>query len=319
MNSKAALLALSAFALFSAHDVVVKFVSGNVPAFQIVFFSILLSFPLLTLLMVRDASPGNLRPRHPYWTALRSLAMSVVPVSAFYAFSVLPLAQTYALLFASPLLITLLAIPLLGEKVGLPRLLAVVAGFAGVLVVLRPGGTELGLGHAAALTAAFGTALQSVILRRLSNGERGVVLMLYPMLVTLLMTGLALPFVYVPMSGTGLAGLAVIAVLGFVAMLLLVQAYTLGEAVIVAPMQYSQIIWAAVSGVLLFGEPLDVSTLLGAAIIILSGVFIVIRESRGGRSANTPVLRTRSRAVTSGGMNISVILKKRSAPKNTPN
>ena len=170
---------------------VVKYVSAEVSAFQIVFFSSLLSFPLLTLMMVRDATPGTLRPNRPGWIALRSLAMAIIPACAFYAFSVLPLAQTYALLFATPFLITILSIPLLGEKVGLPRMAAVIAGFIGVLVVLRPGETELGLGHAAALLAAFGNAFQSVILRKLRHVERRVVLMLFPILTTVVVMGVA--------------------------------------------------------------------------------------------------------------------------------
>ncbi|WP_068247132.1 DMT family transporter [Tritonibacter horizontis] len=313
MNIKAAIFALIAYAIFSSHDVVVKFVSAEVSAFQIVFFSSLLSFPLLTMLMVRDATPGTLRPKHPVWTAMRSLSMSVIPACAFYAFSVLPLAQTYALLFATPLLITLLSIPVLGEKVGLPRMAAVLVGFIGVMIVLRPGETELGLGHAAALLAAFGNAFQSVILRKLSNVERRVVLMLFPMLTTVVVMGMALPFVYVPLAPTEMGGLAVIAVCGFCATLLLVNAYSIGEAAIVAPMQYSQIIWATIFGILLFGEDVDLLTLVGAGIIIASGVYIVLREARGGRSHNTPVLQTRSRAVTSSGMNVSFFLKRNSA------
>lgn len=312
MNIKAALFALLAYAIFSTHDVVVKFISADISAFQIVFFSSVLSFPLLTLLMVRDATPGTLRPVHPGWMALRSLSMSVVPASAFYAFSVLPLAQAYALLFATPLLITLLSIPVLGEKVGLPRMAAVLLGFAGVLVVLRPGGTELGLGHAAALLAAFGSASQSVILRKVSGVERRVVLMLFPMLTTFTVMGLALPFVYVPIEAPAFGGLVIIALFGFAGTLLVVNAYSIGEAAIVAPMQYSQIIWATIFGVLLFDEAVDMPTLIGAGMIIASGVFIVLREARGGRSDNTPVLQTRTRAVSSGGLNVSYFLKRNS-------
>lgn len=313
MNIKAALLALLAYGIFSTHDVIVKYVSAHVSAFQIVFFSSLLSFPLLTMLMVRDATPGHLRPIYPGWTALRSLSMSIVPASCFYAFSVLPLAQVYALLFATPLLITLLSIPILGERVGLPRLGAVVVGFIGVLVVLRPGETELGLGHAAALFAAFGNSFQSVILRKLSTHERRVVLMLFPMLTTVVMMGLALPFVYVPMTGPELGGLTVIAIMGFCGTLLLVTAYSFGEAAVVAPMQYSQIIWATVYGAMLFDEDVDLLTMVGAGIIIASGVFIVLREARGGRSDNKPVLQTRSRAAIGGGLNVSFLLKRGAA------
>ncbi|WP_065334638.1 DMT family transporter [Tritonibacter mobilis] len=317
MNIKAAILALLAYGIFSTHDVVVKYVSAEVSAFQIVFFSSLLSFPLLTLMMVRDATPGTLRPNRPGWIALRSLAMAIIPACAFYAFSVLPLAQTYALLFATPFLITILSIPLLGEKVGLPRMAAVIAGFIGVLVVLRPGETELGLGHAAALLAAFGNAFQSVILRKLRHVERRVVLMLFPILTTVVVMGVALPFVYVPLTGAQMGGLVIISAFGFCATLLLVYSYSLGESAVVAPMQYSQMIWAILFGVFLFQENVDLLTILGAGIIIASGVFIVLREARGGRSSTTPVLKSRSRPVLSSGFGLSW-LSKSSSDENRP-
>lgn len=127
-NLRGALFALLAFAIFATHDVVVKFLGGLYSPVQIIFFSVLLGFPLVTLMLMGDRSDGHLRPVHPWWTALRTVSAVITGVSAFYAFSVLPLAQTYAILFAAPLLITLLAIPVLGEKVGLRRGLAIVAG-----------------------------------------------------------------------------------------------------------------------------------------------------------------------------------------------
>src|SRR6056297_1778793 len=153
-NAKGALLALLAFGIFSTHDVAVKILGGIYSPFQIVFFSVLLSFPLAMVMLMRDARPGTLVPAHPWWLAVRTVAAVITGVSAFYAFSVLPLAQTYAILFATPLLITILAIPVLGEVVRLRRWLAVLVGLAGVLVVLRPGQTDLSPGHLAALVAA---------------------------------------------------------------------------------------------------------------------------------------------------------------------
>mgnify|MGYP000279672145 CR=1 FL=1 len=311
MNLKAALLALLAYAIFATHDVVVKYLGASMSPFQLVFFSSLLSFPLVTVMLVQDTTLGNLRPLHPWWVALRSVTMSVVPASAFYAFAHLPLAQVYALLFVTPLLITLLSIPILQEKVGLPRMLAVLVGFAGVLVVLRPGGVEYGMGHAAALFAALGSAFQSVILRKIGNEERRVVMMVYPLVATFVVMGLAMPFVYVPFDASALGGLGVVAIFGFCATLMMVSAFTKGEAAIVAPMQYSQIIWATLFGVLLFDEQIDLMTLVGAGIIIGSGIFIVIREAAGGHSDNTPVLRTRTRGYAPGSFNISLFLKRK--------
>ena len=176
-------------------------------------------------------------------------------------------------------------------------------------MVLRPGDTELGLGHAAALLAAFGNAFQSVILRKLRHVERRVVLMLFPILTTVVVMGVALPFVYVPLTGAQMGGLVIISAFGFCATLLLVYSYSLGESAVVAPMQYSQMIWAILFGVFLFQESVDLLTILGAGIIIASGVFIVLREARGGRSSTTPVLKSRSRPVLSSGFGLSWLSK----------
>jgi len=115
------------------------------------------------------------------------------------------------------------------------------------------------------------------------------------MLANIAVMGLALPFVYRPMSIDPLGGLALIAVLGFTASLLIIAAYRAGEAAIVAPMQYSQILWAAGFGFLLFGERPYAATALGAAIIIGSGLYILFREGRADVSENRPVLSSRGR------------------------
>lgn len=302
-NVRGALLALLAFAIYATHDVVVKFLGAEYHAIQIIFFAGLLSFPLVTIMLMNDRTDGHLRPVHPGWTALRALATVITGVSAFYAFSVLPLAQTYAILFAAPLLITLLAIPVLGEKVGIRRGLAVVAGLIGVLIVLRPGAGAFGLGHIAALTAAVAASFASVIVRKIGAKERSVALLLYPMVANFVVLGAALPYVYRPMPIAHLGMLGIVAAFGFVASLLIIAAYRRAEAVIVAPMQYSQMIWATIYGALIFNETPDGWTLAGAAVIIASGLYIVGREARANVSENQPVLESRSRPQASGGMN----------------
>ncbi len=296
-NFRSAIFALIAFAVFATHDVFVKILGAHYSAFQIIFFSVLFSFPLVTLMMMRDATVGTLIPRHPWWTALRTGAVVVTGASAFYAFSVLPLAQVYAILFASPLLITLLAIPILGERVGPYRAAAVLVGLIGVLIVLRPGGTDLGLGHLAALTAAICGATAAVIVRKIGRNERDAVLLLYPMSANFVVMGLTMPLVYQPVPAPHLGLFAVIAVFSIVGGLMVIAAYRNGDATIVAPMQYSQIIWASAFGAVFFGERPDGNTLLGALVIIMSGLFIVLRESRGA-SRNEPVLNSRLRPDT---------------------
>ncbi|SES06132.1 S-adenosylmethionine uptake transporter [Tranquillimonas rosea] len=292
---RGALLALCAFALFASHDAVIKALGGYYAPFQIMFFSVLFSFPLATLLLMRDPTPGHLRPVHPWWTALRTLAAVVTGISAFTAFSLLPLAQVYAFLFATPLLITLLSIPLLGERVGLHRGGAVLAGLVGVLVVLRPGSEALSLGHIAAMTSAVGSATASTIVRKIGRDERPLVLMLYPMVTNVVVMGALLPFVYRPMPIEHIGLLGLVSVFGFCAGLLVIAAYRAAPAALVAPMQYSQILWAALFGALFFGERPDWPTWIGVTIIVASGLYILLRESGAGRSLHRPVLGTRTR------------------------
>src|SRR5690606_27569842 len=116
-----------------------------------------------------------------------------------------------------------------------------------------------------------------------------------PMIATFAVVACVLPLVYVPMPIEHLGMVALISILGWTGGLIIIRAYRLGEAVIVAPMQYSQIIWATLYGYLFFDELVDGGTALGAGIIIASGLYIVLRESSSGNSANRPVLNTKMR------------------------
>lgn len=307
-NMKGALFALLAFGVFASHDVIIKVLGGSYSPIQIVFFSVIFSFPLAMLHLLRDTTSATLIPVHPWWMAARTVAAVITGFCAFYAFSTLPLAQVYSILFAAPLLITLLAIPILGEPVKLRRGIAVVIGLAGVLVVLRPGQQALELGHLAALISAICGAFASIIVRKIGREERTVVIMLYPMMANFAVMAALLPLVYQPMPIEDLGKFGIIAILAWTAGRFLIAAYNTGEAVVVAPMQYSQILWATFYGVLFFDEWPDTYTIVGSAIIIASGLFIVIRESRAPGSEQ-PVLRTRSRAETGTSPRVSTFLR----------
>lgn len=295
-NVKAAALQLAAMGIYATHDVVIKTLGESYPPFQILFFASLLSFPLVSVVLIRDRTQGTLRPRNPGWVALRSGCAVIAGMAAFYALSSLPLAQVYAILFATPLLVTILSIPVLGERVGVHRWGAVIIGLTGVLIVLRPGAQPLAMGHAAAMMAACASALAAVIIRRVGGQERPVVLMLWPMLGNFMVTGGALSLGYKPMELHDLALASLIAALGLIAGFLVIMAHRAGEAAIVAPMQYSQILWATAYGWLLFGESVDQPTTVGATVIIASGIYIVWREASGGNSAHRPATSTRVRA-----------------------
>lgn len=294
-NLKGALFSLAAFGVYATHDALIKTLGSSYSAFQLIFFSGLLGFPLVTLMLMRDRTDGNLIPKHPFWTAIRTVSSVLNAVAGFYAFSVLPLAQCYAIIFAMPILITLLAIPMLGEKVGIHRWMAIIAGLIGVVIVLRPGQVPLGLGHLAALAAAGLGAMTSVIVRKIGHDERGVVLMLYPMVANFLFMAIALPFVYIPVPAAHFGMMFAMSGLGLLGGVLIIAAYRRAPAIIVAPMQYSQIIWAILFGYLFFNEDIDLWTGIGTSVIIAAGIYIVLREDKASVSKNRPVLENKSR------------------------
>ena len=195
-----------------------------------------------------------MRPNLPGLVALRCLFTVGGLLCAFYAFSNLPMAEVYSLLFSAPLLITLLAIPILGERVKLVRWFAIGLGFLGILVVLRPGSAPMTGGHIAALCAAFFTACTSVVTRKIGSREHSVTLILYPMLTNIAVSGVLCSFVYVPMAGETFVKLFAIGLLSVAGQMLMVTAYRTAEAQFIAPMQYSQMLWAILYGLMLFDE-----------------------------------------------------------------
>ncbi len=294
------LLAIAAFAVFASHDALIKYLGGSYAVFQIMFFSVMFGFPPIALSMSAASALDNFRPHHPWWLAARTLCTVVGMACGFYAFTTLPLAEAYAILFATPLLVTALSVPMLGEVVRLRRWIAILVGLLGVMIVLRPGTTELALGHAAALIAAIVGALASIIVRKVGPDERSAVLVLYPLTTTMVCMAVVLPFVYVPMPLQDLGLTAVIGIMAFMGQFAIISAFKRTSATLIAPMQYSQILWATLFGMLFFDEFPDIWVAVGAAVIIASGIYIVLRESKEAVSDEKPVLRTTNYRYFSG-------------------
>lgn len=276
---RGAFFGLAAMGLYCLYDVTIKFFGPDYSPLQVLFCAGLVFVPLI-LVQLRLSGQGGLRPRFPGLTAVRVVVNLLNATIGAYAFSVLPLAECYAVFFLMPLMIAGLAVPFLGEPMDLARGLAIAAGFAGVLIALQPGGeTELGLGHLAALVAAALGAVNYIILRKIGGIESPGVLMLYPAAAQLLALAFVMPSVWVPMplehwALTSLMGLEL-----FGGGLFIILAYRYAPAIIVAPMQYSQIIWAAILGWLIFGEGMTPLMVAGIAVIIAAGLFILTRSN----------------------------------------
>lgn len=275
---RGALYSFAAFSLYGFSDITIKFLGSSYSAAQIVFFAGMASFPLILVQMIADKDIRSLRPVYPGWTALRVAIIIVNGLLVTYTFGALPLSQAYAIFFLMPLFVCLLASVFLGEKIDLPRGLAVLVGLIGVAVVLRPGYLPLQLAHFTALCGASFGALYYVILRKTGAAERTAVIILYPVLGQTASAALLMPWFYNPMPASHLGLIGVMAISGFLGSLLIVAAYRNAPAIVVAPMQYGQIIWATLFGVLYFNEPMDLATVIGIAIIIAAGLFIMARS-----------------------------------------
>jgi S-adenosylmethionine uptake transporter len=217
---------------------------------------------------------------HPKRVLLRMLCGIAAGLLGTYAFTTIPLAEVYALIFLTPVLVTLLSLFILGEPVGWRRLSAVAVGFAGMLFVVKPGFRELHLGHLAAAGVAVVGAISMIIMRTIGHSERRVSLVGVVMAGALTVSGLlTIPVFRLP-SLAALAHLVAIGLFGGISQLTMLAATRAAPANRVAPAQYSQIAWAVVLGGVFYAEYPDTLALFGIALIGLSGLFTLLREDK---------------------------------------
>jgi drug/metabolite transporter (DMT)-like permease len=192
--------------------------------------------------------------------------------------SFLPLADATAIVFISPLMITALSIPLLGEKVGIRRWIALCVGFVGVMVVIRPGTGAFNPAALLPLASATTWALCLVLTRTMHGADRVLTTLFYSTLTGLVAAGLMLPFFWVPPTPGALALMAGQGVLSTAGQALLIFGYGRAPASVLAPFHYSQMLWATLIGYFAFSTIPDVPTWAGAAIVIASGLYVIHRE-----------------------------------------
>jgi drug/metabolite transporter (DMT)-like permease len=274
------LLALLAYASFSWGDAVIKALGGQLSVFEIGFFS-----TLFAGVFVLFAKPRGERWRY-FWKMERPVAVQARALSGIaagvlgiYAFTTIPLAEAYSLIFLSPLFVTILSILVLGEKVGPWRWLAIAAGFAGVLLVVQPGFRDLELGHLAAALIAVLAAVTVILLRSLAREKRTSLLGVM-ILYGLVFNGAAASLTSFSLPDAGQLGLlALVGVFSGVGQIGLLFATRFADANRIAPTHYSQMLWAVALGALFFQEYTDPLALLGMAVIGASGLLTLVREN----------------------------------------
>ncbi len=271
-------LALMAFALFSSTDAMIKWLSAGYPVHQMLFFNAAFALVPVALVTLHGGGLHQLRTRRLGLHLMRGGVGMIAAFCAFTAFSLMPLADAYAIIFATPLLITVLSVPLLGETVRWRRGMAVLVGFCGVLVMLQPGNGSLDIAAAAAMMTAVASALSVVVVRKLSTTETTASIAFYTNATAMVVMAGLLPFDFVLPSLGDLAVMAAAGLAAGSAVMLLVAGYRRAPAAVVAPFQYSQMLWGVGLGLLFWGDVPATAVAVGATIVVASGLYILYRE-----------------------------------------
>lgn len=279
---------LSAIVIFSIMDGIAKYLTGFYPALQVVwgryFFNAVFLLPWLVLVW-RNRPMATGQPKLQIVRGLFMLGSSGFFVTGL---SFLPLAQATAIGFVAPLMVTALSIPLLGEKVGPRRWAAVLVGFIGMLIIIRPGTDQF---HPAAIfpvLSATSWALGLIITRRMRHAERPVTTLFYTCVVGLALISAAAPFVWVAARMDYWLLMAAMGLLSVTGQYLLIRGFNIASASVLAPFSYSSLIWTTMIGYIVFHSVPDGWTWVGAGIMISSGIYVWHRERVNARPVVVP-------------------------------
>ena len=277
---------------FGFGDTLAKLLVQEVPAIEANFLRSVVVVALVVPYTFRKAGRDVLKSRHPWLQFTRGALVVVASIIFISGLQFLPIADASAINFVWPLLITLFSIPLLGEKVGIRRLSATLVGFIGMLLIVRPGSAAFQWAAIYPLGAAVLWALASVLARKIAANDRGETTIVWSALISLLVSGLLLPFIYVQPSLNALMLGLVIGLVSAIGHSVLIYAFERAPASTLAPYTYIQLVWAALFGYLVFGTIPDSWKFAGASLIVASGIYTAHREHVRRKEAEAARLKS---------------------------
>jgi len=272
-------LMIGAIFLFTVMDALGKAISIRTDTVMAI-WARYLGQTLIVALIVLPRMPGVLRTRYPGLQLLRSIFLLSATTCFFFGIAAIGLAEATAIMDVNPVLITLGAAAILGERFGLRRALGIVAALIGALIVIRPGSAVFSTAAILPFLAAISFAAYALTTRFVGRDEDPWTSLLYTALVGAVVLSVAVPFYWVPPDPGAVAAMLAIGGVGAAGQLLLIRALTLAEASAVAPFSYVGLIFATLWGMLFFGEFPDLPTYIGAAIIVGAGLYVWHRETR---------------------------------------
>jgi drug/metabolite transporter (DMT)-like permease len=275
-----------AVAMFATMGMVIKLLDGRYPTSQIILFRCAPALIPLILYLPMQGGWAALKTRRPGWHAIRTIAGLGSMYVGFYAIARMAFADYVAISFTAPLFGTLLSIPFLGERVGAWRLGAVGLGFAGALLTAGPIAGSLDPMALFALGSAFGYGIAMIAMRKLGSTDKSSATVFYFTVAGALSGLVFVPTQWVTPSPQDLALLMAIGLIGGVAQIFMTEAFRLAPPSVVAPFDYTAMLWALAFGFFVFGTFPGPQVMAGAALICASGLFIIHRETvRGVRRA----------------------------------
>ena len=273
------LLAMGAILLFSLMDLQAKYLGQYLHVTQIVWARYFGLFIILMVLFAPRRGLGLVRSKRPVLQWIRSLLLLFCTITFFFAIQFMPLADAVSISFLSPLLVTALGVPLLGEVVGKHRWGAVFVGFLGAMIIIRPG---LGVMHWAAwllLAVAFGYALYQITTRMISGHDDAVMSLFYTAFIGAGLVTVIVPFFWRnPVETEHWLMLAGLGAIGGLSHYMLIKALEFAPVSVLAPISYTSLPWNTLFGYWVFGDLPDRWTVTGACILIATGIYILYRE-----------------------------------------
>lgn len=284
--SRGILMVMTAVIFFSLCDLFSKYLTRYYPIPLIVWARFTFHLLFVVVALGPRHGRGLLRTRRPWIQFARGLLLATGSATFVTALKFLPLAETTAIAYLAPIVVTILSVVFLGEKVELARWVAICCGFLGVLAIIRPGSAVFTWAALLPIANAFVFATYQILTRRLAGIDSPYTSIFYAGLVGSVLTLVVLPFVWVtPQEAMHWAALVGVGAVGGFGHLILIKAFDHAPASRLAPFSYSQLIWVALIGFVVFGDFPDAWSLLGIAILIASGIYIATHQRQAERRA----------------------------------
>jgi drug/metabolite transporter (DMT)-like permease len=272
------LMSLAAF-LWVLHDAISKWLLQDYSIYQVLLLRTVFSVLPILIVVRREGGYGRLRDSR-IWVCLGRGCLAVACFVLFLAaLPLMPLTDIFAIVMSAPLLIYALSALVLKEPVGLRRWLAVLVGFGAVLVMVRPGGAVSPIGALLAVGSVVTYSLAMILTRRLGSTESAGAMTFYSALVFLAVGLVAAPFTWIQPTPIGLLQMAATGLLAGSAQYCLTEAFRIAPPSVVAPFEYTSLIWAILFGFLVWGDVPTTLVLIGAAVVIISGIYVLHDET----------------------------------------